>query len=112
MFETQSCEIQRDIEGYTDANTAQWIEGTDNTIAFIEADIQPKSGYLRAQELQTVYESQYIAYVDIASITFESGYFELKTGDILLDADDNQYQIIFAAKWSNHYELELKLYEQ
>jgi len=38
--------------------------------------------------------------------------YELKTGDILLDADDNQYKIIFAAKWSNHYELELKLYEQ
>ena len=107
-FPVQTCEIKREIEGHTDQNTGQWVEGGLNLIATVKADIQPKSGRERATELQTEYESDYVGFVDFVDITFEAVYTEIKKGDHLFESNDKEHSIVFPGKWSDHYELELK----
>ncbi|MFW6327551.1 MAG: hypothetical protein ACOC2F_04495 [Bacteroidota bacterium] len=68
IFPTESGEITRDLEGYTDEDSAQWVEGGDTTIAYVEIDIQPQSGTRRAMELETEYESDYVGYIDLEDI--------------------------------------------
>ena len=108
LFPTVNCEIKRIIDGYTDPETGQWVEGGLNLIATVEADIQPKSGRERATELQTEYESDYKAFIDNADITFEAGYSRIKKGDNFIDSEGTDYTIVFPSDWENHYELELK----
>lgn len=107
-FDTQTCTIKRIVEGHTDPETGQWVEGSENLVATVEADIQPKSGRERATELQTEYESDYRAFVDVADITFETGYSEIKKGDVLIEPDQTKNTIVFPGEWPDHYELELK----
>jgi len=107
-FPTQTCEIKRYQESYTDPETGQFVEGGYQLIATVEADIQPKSGRVRAAELQTEYESDYIAFVDFDDITFETGYTEIKKGDHLFELNGKEHNIVFPGRWSDHYELELK----
>ena len=107
-FPVQTCEIKREIEGHTDPETGQWVEGGLNLIATVEADIQPKSGRERATELQTEYESDYVGFVDFVDITFEAGYSRIKKGDNFIDSEGTDYTIVFPGDWENHYELELK----
>jgi endonuclease/exonuclease/phosphatase family metal-dependent hydrolase len=108
LFPTVNCEIKRTIDGYTDQDTGQWVEGGLNLIAAVEADIQPKSGRERATELQTEYESDYKAFIVDKDITFEAGYSEIQKGDIFIDSEGTDYTIVFPGDWKNHYELELK----
>lgn len=108
IFPTQTCQIKRNIEGYTDPDTGQWVPGGEKLIATVEADIQPKSGQERATELKTEYESDYKTFVDIDDIIFEVGYSEIKKGDILIDALGKKYIIVYPGKWDDHYEADLK----
>jgi len=107
-FPTVTCQIKRYTEGYTDPDSGNWVPAGENLVATADVDIQPKSGRERAAELQTEYESDNKAFIDIEDITFEMGYSEIKQGDTLIEPDDKEYTIVYPGKWDNHYECDLK----
>ena len=127
-FPKDSFEIVREVAGHTAPDTAQWVEGGREVLIKLEGDLQPKSGSQRALELQTKYESDYILYVDIEDVLIKQDsiaiiglaeYEEwlatndikglLKQGDILVDSDNNEYDIVFIANWDSHFEASLKV---
>ena len=107
MFPTQSCNIKRKKDGYTD-DDGKWVPAEEKLVAKGEFDIQPMGGSERATTLQTEYESNYKGFADIEDIVFEDGFSEIKKGDTLIDASDKKYTIVFPGKWDNHYEPDLK----
>lgn len=135
IFPTQTCQIKRNIEGYTDPGTGQWVPGGEKLIATVEADIQPKSGLERATELQTKYESDHISFIDFEDIQVtvevlvmmgmpayeqnvelqyiaeEYGIHVIQPGDIFIDPYDKKYDVKFSKYWGDHYEVELKARE-
>lgn len=106
-FPTQTCQVKRKIDGHT-GDDGSWVPGGDYLIATGEFDIQPKVGRERATELQTEYESDYKGFADIEDIVFEDGFSEIKKGDILIDASEKKYTIVYPGKWDDHYEPDLK----
>ena len=108
VFPKQTCQIKRNIEGHTDPTTGRWVEAGEKLVATGEADIQPISGRERATALQTEYESDYKAFIDVEDIIFQPGYSEIQKGDILVDASGKNYTIAYPGKWDEHYELDLK----
>ncbi len=107
-FPTETCQLKRNIEGHSDKQTGNWVEGGEQLIATAEFDIQPKGGQERATSLQTEYESDYKGFADMEDIVYEPGYSEIKKGDILIDASEKKYTIVYPGKWDDHYEPDLK----
>jgi len=114
MRDFEECKIKREIDGYTDPETGQWVDGGEETIAEIIADIQPQTGQRREMELQTDYESDYIAFVYKKDIDYkekpdnEEYYSEIQKGDVLEDDASKKYDIVFPANWKTHLEIELE----
>ena len=106
----ETAKIYNIIEGHTDSSTGEWVEAGEELIATVEASRQPKSGSQRANEMQTEYESEYIAIIMEEDITFETGFDEIAQGYIYEDSNENRYDIVFPGHWvDSHYELELKV---
>ena len=126
--EKEEFEIVRDVAGHTDPNTGKWIKGGRKVLIKLKGDLQPKSGQRRVLELQTKYESEYILYVDIEDVLVKiksiaiigrAAYDDwlatndikglLKQGDVLVDSENKEYDIIFISNWKSHFEAELKV---
>ena len=106
----ETAKIYDIVEGHTDPSTGEWVEAGEELIATVEASRQPKSGSQRANEMQTEYESEYIAIIEEEDITFESGFSKIKQGYIYEDSNGDRYDIVFEGYWpGSHYELELKV---
>lgn len=128
----QEIEIKRVVEGHTDPETGEWVESSEKLLATAEADIQPKTGRQQINEVQTEYESDHVAYMDILDIEVaedaltllglaefeesvsmtqrlqEKGDYVFNQGDTFIDEYDKEYTILNPGFWYGHFEMLLK----
>ena len=112
--------VKRLVPGHYDKDY-NWVEATEATAAAItNASFLPKSGYERATELQTKYESEYVVWVGKKNISFTEGYSELKRGDLVEQVETvgpegsgeggqgKRFRIVFPGDYGPAYQVALK----
>lgn len=112
--------VKRLVSGHYDKDY-NWVEATEDTVATIaDASFLPKSGYERATELQTKYESEYVMWAGKKNITFAKGYSELKRGDLveiveqerpggsMESGQGKRFRIVFPGDYGPAYQIALK----